>query len=82
MHLFIHLFVYFAESLTKVFGTKFREQVEERLAFFEKGTQPRRNSVVIKEAIEEIDREKREEVGQEMGEEMGEEEVETVPLLV
>lgn len=43
----------FSEHSTDVFGKKLREQVEERLAFYEKGSAPRKNMDVMKEALEE-----------------------------
>ncbi|WKA07933.1 hypothetical protein VitviT2T_025703 [Vitis vinifera] len=42
----------FAESNTTVFGEKLREQVEERLEFYDKGIAPRKNIDVMKAAIE------------------------------
>ncbi|XP_037107859.1 nucleolar protein 56 [Syngnathus acus] len=44
----------FSEMPTCVFGDKLREQVEERLAFFETGDLPRKNVDVMKEAMEEV----------------------------
>lgn len=41
-----------AESNTTVFGEKLREQVEERLEFYDKGIAPRKNIDVMKAAIE------------------------------
>uniref|UniRef100_K7FH63 Nucleolar protein 56 n=1 Tax=Pelodiscus sinensis TaxID=13735 RepID=K7FH63_PELSI len=41
----------FSEVPTSVFGDKLREQVEERLAFYETGEPPRKNLEVMKEAI-------------------------------
>lgn len=41
----------FAEVPTSVFGDKLREQVEERLAFYETGEVPRKNLEVMKEAV-------------------------------
>lgn len=41
----------FAEVPTSVFGDKLREQVEERLAFYETGEVPRKNVEVMKEAV-------------------------------
>lgn len=41
-----------------VFGTKLREQVEERLSFFESGELPRKNIEVMQEAISELEAEK------------------------
>lgn len=43
----------FSELGTDIFGKKLREQVEERLKFFETGTAPRKNLDVMKEAIKE-----------------------------
>lgn len=43
----------FSEIATDVFGRKLREQVEERLKFYETGTAPRKNLDVMKEAVEE-----------------------------
>ncbi|XP_072262868.1 nucleolar protein 56 [Pyxicephalus adspersus] len=40
----------FSEIPTSVFGDKLREQVEERLAFYETGEAPRKNLEVMKEA--------------------------------
>lgn len=42
----------FAEINTSVFGEKLREQVEERLDFYDKGVAPRKNIDVMKAAIE------------------------------
>lgn len=42
------------DTPTTIFGTKLREQVEERLAFFDSGTMPRKNEAVMKEAIKEL----------------------------
>ncbi|KAF7252653.1 Nucleolar protein 56 [Varanus komodoensis] len=41
----------FSEVPTAVFGDKLREQVEERLAFYETGEPPRKNLDVMKEAV-------------------------------
>ncbi|XP_043919931.1 nucleolar protein 56 isoform X1 [Protopterus annectens] len=43
----------FSEIPTSVFGDKLREQVEERLTFYETGTAPRKNVDVMKEAVTE-----------------------------
>ncbi|XP_070612896.1 nucleolar protein 56 [Erythrolamprus reginae] len=43
----------FSEIPSAVFGDKLREQVEERLAFYETGEVPRKNLEVMKEAVEE-----------------------------
>lgn len=37
-----------------MFGDKLRDQVEERLAFYETGEAPRKNVDVMKEAVEEV----------------------------
>ncbi|WRX17051.1 Nop domain - like 3 [Theobroma cacao] len=42
----------FADKGTTVFGEKLREQVEERLEFYDKGVAPRKNIDVMKAAIE------------------------------
>lgn len=49
---------YFAEVPTSVFGDKLREQVEERLSFYETGDVPRKNVDVMKEALKEVSSEK------------------------
>ena len=41
----------FSEMPTSVFGEKLREQVEERLSFYETGGIPRKNLDVMKEAM-------------------------------
>lgn len=41
------------ESLSTVFGERLKDQVEERLKFYETGTVPRKNAEVMKEALEE-----------------------------
>lgn len=46
-----HLYVTLEES-TSVFGQKLREQVEERLEFYDKGVAPRKNLDVMKAAID------------------------------
>ncbi|XP_048391719.2 nucleolar protein 56 [Stegostoma tigrinum] len=43
----------FSEIPTSVYGGKLRDQVEERLAFYETGEAPRKNSEVMKEAATE-----------------------------
>ncbi|KAL3977948.1 tumor necrosis factor receptor superfamily member 6 [Sarotherodon galilaeus] len=43
----------FSELPTSVFGDKLREQVEERLSFYETGDVPRKNVDVMKEALKE-----------------------------
>ncbi|WVZ66970.1 hypothetical protein U9M48_016120 [Paspalum notatum var. saurae] len=44
----------YSESNTSIFGEKLREQVEERLEFYDKGVAPRKNLDVMKAAIEGI----------------------------
>lgn len=39
---------------TSVFGDKLRDQVEERLSFYETGDLPRKNVDVMKEAVKEV----------------------------
>lgn len=46
------------EFPTTLFGEKLRGQVEERLIFYDTGTVPRKNVVVMKEAIELVEAEK------------------------
>ncbi|XP_028303600.1 nucleolar protein 56 isoform X1 [Gouania willdenowi] len=43
----------FSEIPTSVFGDKLRDQVEERLSFYESGEVPRKNVDVMKEAVKE-----------------------------
>merc|ERR1712083_553153 len=43
----------FSEESTSVFGTKLKEQVEDRLKFYETGDLPRKNVDVMAEAVEE-----------------------------
>jgi hypothetical protein len=42
---------------TNIFGEKLREQVEERLEFYDKGIAPRKNLDVMKEAIQNSEKE-------------------------
>ncbi|XP_039120482.1 LOW QUALITY PROTEIN: nucleolar protein 56-like [Dioscorea cayenensis subsp. rotundata] len=44
----------FSEANTTVFGEKLREQVEERLEFYDKGVAPRKNLDVMKSAIDNV----------------------------
>ncbi|KAG8097242.1 hypothetical protein GUJ93_ZPchr0013g34620 [Zizania palustris] len=44
----------YSESATSVFGQKLREQVEERLDFYDKGIAPRKNLDVMKAAINSV----------------------------
>ncbi|XP_039689177.1 nucleolar protein 56 isoform X2 [Medicago truncatula] len=46
----------FSEKGTSAFGEKLREQVEERLDFYDKGVAPRKNIDVMKSAIESVDK--------------------------
>lgn len=45
----------FSDQLTNVFGEKLRQQVEDRLKFYETGEIPRKNVDVMKEAVEEVE---------------------------
>jgi nucleolar protein 56 len=45
----------FSDQLTNVFGEKLRQQVEDRLKFYETGDIPRKNIDVMKEAVEEAE---------------------------
>ena len=51
--LFLHIL--FTDQLTNVFGEKLRQQVEDRLKFYETGEIPRKNIDVMKEAVEEVE---------------------------
>ncbi len=42
------------ENPVDVFGTHLKEQVEERLKFYETGDAPKKNAEVMKEAMEEV----------------------------
>ena len=44
--------VWIPELNTSIFGQKLREQVEERLDFYDKGVAPRKNLDVMKAAID------------------------------
>ncbi|KAJ1693828.1 hypothetical protein LUZ63_010526 [Rhynchospora breviuscula] len=48
---------FFSETNTTVFGEKLREQVEERLDFYDKGVAPRKNLDVMKAALESLTQE-------------------------
>lgn len=48
------VFILFTDQLTNVFGEKLRQQVEDRLKFYETGEIPRKNIDVMKEAVEEV----------------------------
>ncbi|KAL3654958.1 hypothetical protein CASFOL_000744 [Castilleja foliolosa] len=45
----------FLDKSTTTFGEKLREQVEERLEFYDKGVAPRKNLDVMKSAIDKVD---------------------------
>jgi len=47
----------FSEESTTIFGTKLKEQVEDRLKFYETGDLPRKNVEVMAEAVEEYNEE-------------------------
>ncbi|KAI0562839.1 box C/D snoRNP component Nop56 [Gracilaria domingensis] len=47
----------FAEVTTDIFGRKLREQVEDRLRFYESGKAPRKNIDVMHEAVKELEEE-------------------------
>lgn len=49
-----HLYSVHTEVPTSVFGDKLRDQVEERLAFYETGDAPRKNLDVMKEAVAQV----------------------------
>jgi nucleolar protein 56 len=42
----------FAEATTSVFGAKLKEQVEQRLAFYDKGVPPSKNIDMMQQAIQ------------------------------
>ncbi|CAH8381541.1 unnamed protein product [Eruca vesicaria subsp. sativa] len=46
----------FADSSTTAFGEKLREQVEERLHFYDKGVAPRKNVDVMKEVMDNLEK--------------------------
>jgi len=47
----------FADTATSVYGSKMKEQVEDRLKFYETGDLPRKNVDVMAEAVQEADEE-------------------------
>ncbi len=47
----------FSETATTVYGQKLKQQVEDRLKFYETGDLPKKNVDVMKEAIEEVEKE-------------------------
>ncbi|KAI4460460.1 nucleolar protein 5 nucleolar protein nop5 nop58 [Holotrichia oblita] len=46
----------FAEATTNIFGEKLKQQVEDRLKFYETGDIPKKNEEVMKEALEEYEK--------------------------
>ncbi|GJQ87354.1 putative nucleolar protein [Trypoxylus dichotomus] len=46
----------FAEATTNIFGEKLKQQVEDRLKFYETGDIPKKNEEVMKEAMEELEK--------------------------
>lgn len=50
--IFCFLCTIFTDQMTNVFGEKLRQQVEDRLKFYETGEIPRKNIDVMKEAVE------------------------------
>ena len=58
MFLLLLLLLLFTDQPSTVFGQKLRDQVEERLSFFESGELPRKNIEVMKEAITELEAER------------------------
>jgi nucleolar protein 56 len=46
----------YADNSTTAFGEKLREQVEERLDFYDKGVAPRKNVDVMKEVLENLEK--------------------------
>jgi nucleolar protein 56 len=46
----------FSDNSTTAFGEKLREQVEERLDFYDKGVAPRKNVDVMKEVLENLEK--------------------------
>jgi len=49
----------FTEATTSKFGETFKDQVEERLKFYETGTVPRKNEEVIHEVLEKVKQEEK-----------------------
>lgn len=54
MILKLKYFLLFPEIQSSVFGEKLRQQVEDRLKFYETGDIPKKNIEVMKEAIDEL----------------------------
>ena len=50
------LLLTYTDSSTTAFGEKLREQVEERLEFYDKGVAPRKNVDVMKEVMENLEK--------------------------
>lgn len=48
----------FTEQPTQVFGEKLKQQVEDRLKYYETGDVPKKNLEVMKEALEEVEKER------------------------
>jgi nucleolar protein 56 len=54
LQLKILLNCFVSEVNTTIFGEKLREQVEERLDFYDKGVAPRKNLDVMKSALDSV----------------------------
>ena len=63
----------FSEDPTDLYGLKMKEQVEQRLNFYETGVPPQKNADAMMEVAEEIKKEKKEEKKEEVKEEVKEE---------
>lgn len=50
------LLLAYTDSSTTAFGEKLKEQVEERLDFYDKGVAPRKNVDVMKEVMENLEK--------------------------
>ena len=59
----------FSEDPTDLYGLKMKEQVEQRLNFYETGVPPQKNADAMMEVAEEIKKEKKEEKKEEVKEE-------------
>lgn len=55
MNVLSNISVLSTDKNTTAFGDKLREQVEERLDFYDKGVAPRKNIDVMKVAIENVE---------------------------
>eukprot|EP00824_Muranothrix_gubernata_P025109 TRINITY_DN7872_c4_g1_i1.p2 TRINITY_DN7872_c4_g1~~TRINITY_DN7872_c4_g1_i1.p2 ORF type:complete len:531 (-),score=140.71 TRINITY_DN7872_c4_g1_i1:1352-2854(-) len=62
----------FSDLTTEKFGEKMRDQVEERLKFYDTGETPRKNLDVMHGVLEELSKEHKNEAPEETGEEKGE----------